>query len=470
MKKSEKEFFVEIRNKYYENKLDFKEWMLKDVENGTQKLFGSDNPTPPNRYTAACSGGHGQLSYFVDVLCGDINFFYKKNKKTKDYEMKRQIYVACETLVDNYITFIEASYEFIEENDFMREDIFTKEEYQQINGEEKLSKRANIDYVGEDKLEMFDVSFSNDIGIHYKTTSFLFNQVGSRKALLNMSCNEKLTWLYVLESLSDRDIEEIMWTTEKLVHASGDNNVDLVEDDLVDLYFEGLDYDNEIDYAIEVTKHIINDGGREVLKKVFKHPLYSTPYSLNATGVSTFATRLQKDRENVYKKQYAQAKKLIGGNHWQYISNAPYVCGYDFSIALLAYKISHRFMNLKATYPQNHTQSGMCQFMGFKSHAQLKDMVQKMQSKLATEDFSPYEERYKENITESYQLYSDSYLEMQNLIQGNLEDALQNTGARNLHGVIMFIEALEKNSFTDKVEKPEEQRVVIEFNKNDFVS
>lgn len=482
-----REKYNEIKNKLIESgSLTFEEWAARG--------FNKDQSVKTlNAIQYSGQQGHGLFRYYVDILCGVVKPAYKESE-LHEYAELYQIYNTTKTLVNAYVNYCDDAFEFFEENPDLLENTLSFETYQKENAgaNNYLLNKFKIDYDEEDKLSFSDLKITNELGISYEGCSFLYATKGNRM-VMNRIANEKILWLLILDTLDKSEIQSIAGELtlptklendqiafDLIVSLSRRGNFTVSKNEAIDNYdinVEDRKFINDkkdgncLVLEAKPTKQIISRG---IIAKAFKHPLFELSYPLTFQATKNFSKNLERSRKLSYEKQYALAKSsknnYMEGKRASLLHNFPYTCGYDFNLALLAYTIGHRFMTVDELYETNHTQAGMADFMGFKSLQQLKTYKTFLENKILNETFDYFEERYLEDVKGSYMAYIETFEEMQNLILGSLESALQNYNARNLHGVIFSAQSLERNSFLEKVEEKEENIVTVNFNSNMFDS
>lgn len=417
-----KEKFYEIKADYLKNRISIEEYAVKDF--GMEEYdFKTSNP---QRYSS--TAGHGKFQYLVDITCGRL-FPSMKRKRGEIESLQTGTYHGATILIRAYIEYIEQMYEELEDEEF--EDILMQDAFDEVNKSESLYKRSHIEYDGEDKLNLSDMSFMNDVGVKYNGVGILYAMVTNRRSNLNHGAIDKLTWLFVLDSMEQEDYKHLLYR--------------YIDED-------GSEY---------------NYGGIEVFRKVFHHPLFDCPFPNVITRVNSFPKRLDGVRERAYKKEADRAKQYVEYRKAPYITRNPFTCGHDLSIALLMYKIYARTLLLTNKW-EKHTQAGIANFLGYKSHAQFKAQKQEYETKLRNETWNDFELRYLDDIILSYQTFVDTYVESQNLLQETMENILQNENARNSVGAMYYIQALQRDSFEPLKEEKEETVVNIQFDNKIF--
>lgn len=250
--------------------------------------------------------------------------------------------------------------------------------------------------------------------------------------------DERVVWLYALVSMSRSDIRELLYTED--------------EDDKGKPYWK-------MDKKVAMV----------AFRKVFRHPVNNIHYPLTVTDVNAFPGRLTIYKNNKQKYSNEALKAMCGAGVKDKWKQRPYTCGYDleyaFTLFIIFYKVNGaRFV--KDDYFRV-TQAMFSNFIGYRSHTTFKQHVTEYATILADpSNINAYDEQY--GMLESYSLYIEVYEAFKNIIVNNLEQMLQNDGARNLHGCIFLLPALERGSYNELAVENVPQEIKVTFNPDEF--
>ncbi len=317
-----------------------------------------------------------------------------------------------------------------------------------ILGGAPFRKRKGVETSYEQYLNTAKVLFhayymlDDDEFIEYETTSFAHNLLDDRpKDVHTKGGNERLRWLYVIQSLTRAEIRDILYT----------------------------EYTDE---KGKTQRSMDQYGSMILLKKVFKHPTFNITFPIHINDVPKFPMVMQS-----YKRKYYNDNG-IKEKYGECIGNAydasrevikPYTCGYDLEYSFLMYVTFLKFNGAKFETDAwfKSTQPLISNFVGYKSHNTFKTHVDQMLAKQADENLrNTYEKQYVD--VESFTRFAETYQALLNIMQGNIEGMLLNEGARNLHGAMFLQSALERGTFNETTDVVQAQEIKVTFDNSLF--
>lgn len=258
------------------------------------------------------------------------------------------------------------------------------------------------------------------------------------KAKMIKGADERVIWIYALLAMSRQDIRDLLYTER--------------QDD------KGKDY-----YTLD------KRAGLYALRKVYRHPVNNIHYPITTTEVSAFPARLAVYKNNKQGQANEALKELAGADIKEKWKQRPYTCGYDLEYAFMLFVVYYKING--ARYPKDDyfkvTQAMFSNFVGYRSHTTFKTHVMDFAKILADpSSINTYEATY--DMTDSYDLFVEVYEAFKNIIVNNLEQMLQNDGARNLHGAIFLLPALERGTYNETAVVAAPQEIKVTFNADEF--
>lgn len=252
------------------------------------------------------------------------------------------------------------------------------------------------------------------------------------------SADERVIWIYALVNMSRDNIRKLLYTE--------------MEDERGKQYWS-------------MNNHV----GIVALRKAFRHPVNNIHYPITPTEAATFPNRLSTYINNKRTKANDELKALVGAPFKDKIRQRPYTCGYDLEYAFTMFMIYYKINGARYTKDDYFkvTQAMFSNFIGYRSHTSLKGHAQEYQTFLAGDrQLNLYEEEH--NMLESYALFIEVYEAFKNIIVNNLEQMLQNDGARNLHGAIYLLPVLERGTYNESAVTNTPQEIKVTFNPDEY--
>lgn len=225
------------------------------------------------------------------------------------------------------------------------------------------------------------------------------------------------------------------------------------------------------------------------MTRMWKHPSngFAYPIKLTGVGISGVPSRLQAHMTKRYNKARGFAMEVhFCGVDYPYTAFDQSLAksrniddGYDLATAIDMYIFALKFNSLFQKYPSKGTNSQLIQYLGISDtrsvlkivNRQIDKYIEAIDMALST-NLSQEQREYFERLRSSKTLMIDSAQNFIRYIGNTAEEIIQNQNARNVHGAMYMLGALERGSFNEVKEAPEPQqiKVTVDLGENDRLS